>query len=176
MLSLTHSVAFHCYTPHKHTHTRPRVYIIHTPFYIVQWIETKGIKVVYYHINVIVILYNAYIGWERCSCWSVFVYIRKIHCTPQQLKLLFLFLSLSFSSFLPFVSMSDAAPPTPEDKRPLLSEDVTEQSSSSLPGDLGQAKPVAAAVSGDQATAEITRETDDGTTCTHTAMHALLTR
>lgn len=70
--------------------------------------------------------------------------------------------------------MSDAAAPTPEDKRPLLSEDVTEQSSSS-PGDLGQAKPVAAAVSGDQATAEITRETDDGTTCTqpnsHPCMH-----
>lgn len=60
--------------------------------------------------------------------------------------------------------MSDAAP-TPEDKRPLLSEDVTEQSSSSSsPTDLSQAKPVAAAVSGEQATAELTRETDDGTT------------
>lgn len=72
--------------------------------------------------------------------------------------------------------MSDAAP-TPEDKRPLLSEDVTEQSSSSSsssPTDLSQAKPVAAAVSSEQATAELTRETDDGTTFDQT-LDALLT-
>ena len=68
--------------------------------------------------------------------------------------------------------MSDAAP-TPEDKRPLLSEDVTEQS---LPTDLSQAKPAAATVSGDQATAEITRETNDGTIGTFKLINTLLTR